>query len=285
MLFASCWVRIISLSSLSCRPQKQQGGSGVDRQTGVGGQQALTVMVQGQGQTTGQLQVIPHGVTVIPGPGQQLMQAALPNGQVQRFLFTPSSAGMGEKSVHHNQKEIKLLFCWTHLKDSKRSAFSVFSIQPAKLHFQQNPSPAGTKGCCPSPSGGSYSCHHQHSILSQPPGAVTPSHACSYAHPVSHLAAGQSSGGHHPAAADPAAHQRVRTAAASAGENSPNARRSSAPLACVLSRAFVWAGTGPVAGPAEWRLSATAHQTATSHSDTAEWLFLSSNWTGIGSVC
>uniref|UniRef100_A0A672IHW0 Bromodomain PHD finger transcription factor n=1 Tax=Salarias fasciatus TaxID=181472 RepID=A0A672IHW0_SALFA len=53
------------------------------------GEQALTVMVQGQGQTTGQLQVIPQGVTVIPGPGQQLMQAALPNGQVQRFLFTP----------------------------------------------------------------------------------------------------------------------------------------------------------------------------------------------------
>lgn len=71
-------------------PQKQQAGSGVDRQAGASGtQQALTVMVQGQGQTTGQLQVIPHGVTVIPGPGQQLMQAALPNGQVQRFLFTP----------------------------------------------------------------------------------------------------------------------------------------------------------------------------------------------------
>uniref|UniRef100_A0A8C3B4G2 Bromodomain PHD finger transcription factor n=1 Tax=Cyclopterus lumpus TaxID=8103 RepID=A0A8C3B4G2_CYCLU len=66
---------------------------GVDRQAGVGGtQQALTVMVQGQGQTTGQLQVIPHGVTVIPGPGQQLMQAALPNGQVQRFLFTPMAS-------------------------------------------------------------------------------------------------------------------------------------------------------------------------------------------------
>ena len=52
-------------------------------------QQGLTVMVQGQGQTAGQLQVIPQGVTVIPGPGQQLMQAALPNGQFQRFLFTP----------------------------------------------------------------------------------------------------------------------------------------------------------------------------------------------------
>ncbi|XP_026064860.1 nucleosome-remodeling factor subunit BPTF-like isoform X7 [Carassius auratus] len=54
-----------------------------------GGNQGLTVVIQGQGQTTGQLQVIPQGVTVIPGPGQQLMQAAMPNGQVQRFLFTP----------------------------------------------------------------------------------------------------------------------------------------------------------------------------------------------------
>uniref|UniRef100_A0AAQ5Y223 Bromodomain PHD finger transcription factor n=1 Tax=Amphiprion ocellaris TaxID=80972 RepID=A0AAQ5Y223_AMPOC len=78
-------------------------------QAGVGGtQQALTVMVQGQGQTTGQLQVIPHGVTVIPGPGQQLMQAMLPNGQVQRFLFTPlasaatptSSTGMTRKKFY-----------------------------------------------------------------------------------------------------------------------------------------------------------------------------------------
>ncbi|XP_034743278.1 nucleosome-remodeling factor subunit BPTF-like isoform X4 [Etheostoma cragini] len=80
----------LTLAQLTQLTQKQQAGSGVDRQAGVGGtQQALTVMVQGQGQTTGQLQVIPHGVTVIPGPGQQLMQAALPNGQVQRFLFTP----------------------------------------------------------------------------------------------------------------------------------------------------------------------------------------------------
>lgn len=52
----------------------------------------MTVMVQGQGQTTGQLQIIPQGVTVIPGPGQQLMQAALPNGQMQRFLFTPMAS-------------------------------------------------------------------------------------------------------------------------------------------------------------------------------------------------
>lgn len=47
-------------------------------------------MVQGQGQTAGQLQVIPAGMTVIPTGGQQLMQAVLPNGQVRRFLFTPA---------------------------------------------------------------------------------------------------------------------------------------------------------------------------------------------------
>uniref|UniRef100_A0A674IJS5 Bromodomain PHD finger transcription factor n=1 Tax=Terrapene triunguis TaxID=2587831 RepID=A0A674IJS5_9SAUR len=59
---------------------------------GQGGSQGLTVVIQGQGQTTGQLQLIPQGVTVIPGPGQQLMQAAMPNGTIQRFLFTPLSS-------------------------------------------------------------------------------------------------------------------------------------------------------------------------------------------------
>uniref|UniRef100_G1N6J1 Bromodomain PHD finger transcription factor n=1 Tax=Meleagris gallopavo TaxID=9103 RepID=G1N6J1_MELGA len=59
---------------------------------GQGGSQGLTVVIQGQGQTTGQLQLIPQGVTVIPGPGQQLMQAAMPNGTIQRFLFTPLPA-------------------------------------------------------------------------------------------------------------------------------------------------------------------------------------------------
>uniref|UniRef100_A0A3B4H348 Nucleosome-remodeling factor subunit BPTF-like n=1 Tax=Pundamilia nyererei TaxID=303518 RepID=A0A3B4H348_9CICH len=58
-------------------------------QSAQGGNPGLTVVIQGQGQTQGQLQIIPQGVTVIPGPGQQLMQAAMPNGQVQRFLFTP----------------------------------------------------------------------------------------------------------------------------------------------------------------------------------------------------
>ncbi|XP_061684902.1 nucleosome-remodeling factor subunit BPTF-like isoform X2 [Syngnathoides biaculeatus] len=77
----------LTIAQIAQLSQKQQAGSSVG-----GSQQALTVMIQGQGQTTGQLQVIPHGVTVIPGPGQQLMQATLPNGQMQRFLFTPPAA-------------------------------------------------------------------------------------------------------------------------------------------------------------------------------------------------
>ena len=57
------------------------------------GNPGLTVVIQGQGQTQGQLQILPQGVTVIPAPGQQLMQAAMPNGDVQRFLFTPMAPG------------------------------------------------------------------------------------------------------------------------------------------------------------------------------------------------
>ncbi|XP_045074916.1 nucleosome-remodeling factor subunit BPTF-like isoform X6 [Coregonus clupeaformis] len=76
----------LTLAQLTQLTQKQQTQA-VERPGG--GAQGLTVMIQGQGKATGQLQVIPQGVTVIPGPGQQLMQAAMPNGQVQRFLFTP----------------------------------------------------------------------------------------------------------------------------------------------------------------------------------------------------
>uniref|UniRef100_A0A3B1J7Y0 Nucleosome-remodeling factor subunit BPTF n=1 Tax=Astyanax mexicanus TaxID=7994 RepID=A0A3B1J7Y0_ASTMX len=76
---------LAQFTQLTQGAQKQQGAV-VERQLGV------TVMVQGLGQTPGQLQVIPQGVSVIPGPGQQLMQANLPNGQVQRFLFTPAPA-------------------------------------------------------------------------------------------------------------------------------------------------------------------------------------------------
>uniref|UniRef100_A0A8B9JZ96 Bromodomain PHD finger transcription factor n=1 Tax=Astyanax mexicanus TaxID=7994 RepID=A0A8B9JZ96_ASTMX len=81
-------------------PSSPQNGTGVGEATPsiaqftqlTQGAQGVTVMVQGLGQTPGQLQVIPQGVSVIPGPGQQLMQANLPNGQVQRFLFTPAPA-------------------------------------------------------------------------------------------------------------------------------------------------------------------------------------------------
>lgn len=98
-LLTDLWIYFIFFNLLcmffffSASLQKQQVCSGVDQQTSVpGSQQTLTVMVQGQGQTSGQLQVIPQGVTVIPGPGQQLMQAALPSGQMQRFLFTPMAS-------------------------------------------------------------------------------------------------------------------------------------------------------------------------------------------------
>ncbi|KAM6164893.1 nucleosome-remodeling factor subunit BPTF isoform 1-T1 [Rhynchocyon petersi] len=82
-------------SSTSQPPRPQQGqvkltmAQLTQLTQGHGGNQGLTVVIQGQGQTTGQLQLIPQGVTVLPGPGQQLMQAAMPNGTVQRFLFTP----------------------------------------------------------------------------------------------------------------------------------------------------------------------------------------------------
>ncbi|XP_010946967.2 nucleosome-remodeling factor subunit BPTF isoform X14 [Camelus bactrianus] len=82
-----------SSASQSPRPQQGQVKLTMAQLTqltqGHGGNQGLTVVIQGQGQTTGQLQLIPQGVTVLPGPGQQLMQAAMPNGTVQRFLFTP----------------------------------------------------------------------------------------------------------------------------------------------------------------------------------------------------
>uniref|UniRef100_A0A6Q2XZS1 Bromodomain PHD finger transcription factor n=1 Tax=Esox lucius TaxID=8010 RepID=A0A6Q2XZS1_ESOLU len=89
-----------------------------------GGAQGLTVMIQGQGQATGQLQVIPQGVTVIPGPGQQLMQAAMPNGQVQRFLFTPMAPAATPSSTGR-----LCLDTWLHLHSSRTfSDLSQFSL-------------------------------------------------------------------------------------------------------------------------------------------------------------
>uniref|UniRef100_A0A8C6NKZ6 Bromodomain PHD finger transcription factor n=2 Tax=Nothobranchius TaxID=28779 RepID=A0A8C6NKZ6_NOTFU len=119
-------------------------------QTGVGGsQQALTVMVQGQGQTTGQLQLIPHGVTVIPGPGQQLMQASLPNGQVQRFLFTPlasaatPTSSTGTDEPNHQSVQVYFLvsdFCPSSQTDCSTVIFpqigNVVTIQAASVQEQ-----------------------------------------------------------------------------------------------------------------------------------------------------
>uniref|UniRef100_A0AAZ3SCM0 Bromodomain PHD finger transcription factor n=1 Tax=Oncorhynchus tshawytscha TaxID=74940 RepID=A0AAZ3SCM0_ONCTS len=79
-----------------------------------GGAQGLTVMIQGQGQATGQLQVIPQGVTVIPGPGQQLMQAAMPNGHVQRFLFTPMAPAATPTSTGPSTQMLCSLPAATH---------------------------------------------------------------------------------------------------------------------------------------------------------------------------
>lgn len=59
---------------------------------------------------------------------------------------------------------------------------------------------------------------------------------------------------------------------------------SERPSHCPVYSVSLFTGTGPAAGPAECRLSATAHQTATSYSDSAECLLLNSNGTGTGSV-
>lgn len=90
-------------SSPCFSPHQKQQSQAVERPGG--GAQGLTVMIQGQGQATGQLQVIPQGVTVIPGPGQQLMQAAMPNGQVQRFLFTPMAPAATPTSTGSQKSE------------------------------------------------------------------------------------------------------------------------------------------------------------------------------------
>ncbi|KFP85447.1 Nucleosome-remodeling factor subunit BPTF [Apaloderma vittatum] len=99
---------------------------------GQGGSQGLTVVIQGQGQTTGQLQLIPQGVTVIPGPGQQLMQAAMPNGTIQRFLFTPLPAAATTASTttttvststsgkHWSVKQGKKLLFQLHGREQKQ---------------------------------------------------------------------------------------------------------------------------------------------------------------------
>ncbi|XP_035311374.1 nucleosome-remodeling factor subunit BPTF isoform X3 [Cricetulus griseus] len=118
---------------------------------GHGGNQGLTVVIQGQGQTTGQLQLIPQGMTVLPGPGQQLMQAAMPNGTVQRFLFTPLSttattsssspatastaAGSGEQKQSKSSPQTQVQPATT-LAPAQSSSVSPAEAQP------QTPQPA-----------------------------------------------------------------------------------------------------------------------------------------------
>uniref|UniRef100_A0A8C2DF90 Bromodomain PHD finger transcription factor n=1 Tax=Cyprinus carpio TaxID=7962 RepID=A0A8C2DF90_CYPCA len=116
-----------------------------------GGNQGLTVVIQGQGQTTGQLQVIPQGVTVIPGPGQQLMQAAMPNGQVQRFLFTPmapapvpTNLNFGPVSVYYCcSNTFSLLSLAARLAPLPQPLTSLppTSSVPPSLPVQQAPTP------------------------------------------------------------------------------------------------------------------------------------------------
>ncbi|XP_053274261.1 nucleosome-remodeling factor subunit BPTF isoform X2 [Pleuronectes platessa] len=139
----------LTLAQLTQLTQKQQATSGVDRQAGVGGtQQALTVMVQGQGQTTGQLQVIPQGVTVIPGPGQQLMQASLPNGQVQRFLFTPMAATPTSSTVNTVQGQPNSTCTKTPAQPAQQAAAPIQAGAPS-LATTSSPTSATPQGQLP----------------------------------------------------------------------------------------------------------------------------------------
>lgn len=180
-------------------------------------------MVQGQGQTTGQLQVIPQGVTVIPGPGQQLMQAALPNGQMQRFLFTPvASASTPTSSTGMKCRNTLAAQCYCFEKSSSKyppRLSSHHTSRPTQRHLYQKPRPACSTSCRPGAGRGDALGHHQCPFIGHPTGPVTPPDATSHAHPVPDLAAGENAGRNGPAAAaaDAAAHQHVRTAAAGSG--------------------------------------------------------------------
>lgn len=83
------------------------------------------MVIQGQGQTTGQLQLIPQGVTVIPGPGQQLMQAAMPNGTIQRFLFTPLPAAATTASTTTTTASTSTSGKHYSIQEKKRLQFSL----------------------------------------------------------------------------------------------------------------------------------------------------------------
>ncbi|KFQ63866.1 Nucleosome-remodeling factor subunit BPTF, partial [Pelecanus crispus] len=108
---------------------------------GQGGSQGLTVVIQGQGQTTGQLQLIPQGVTVIPGPGQQLMQAAMPNGTIQRFLFTPLPAAATTASTTTTTVSTSTSGKHCSVRQEKSFNFSCMGAQPTSVLPPAQPQP------------------------------------------------------------------------------------------------------------------------------------------------
>ncbi|XP_012893380.1 PREDICTED: nucleosome-remodeling factor subunit BPTF isoform X4 [Dipodomys ordii] len=148
-------------SSASSAPRPQQGqvkltmAQLTQLTQGHGGNQGLTVVIQGQGQTTGQLQLIPQGVTILPGPGQQLMQAAMPNGTVQRFLFTPlatttttaststtvsTTAGSGEQKQDKLSPQTQVQPAKT-LPPAPSSSVSPAEAQPQTAQLSAQPQP------------------------------------------------------------------------------------------------------------------------------------------------
>lgn len=113
-----------------------------------GGNPGLTVVIQGQDQTQGQLQIIPQGVTVIPSPGQQLMQAAMPNGQVQRFLFTPMPPSSSAAVVTPaNTTSLKPTICQTAPSQGQTQV----QTTPSVLAQTQMAAPVPTPTCVPGP--------------------------------------------------------------------------------------------------------------------------------------
>uniref|UniRef100_A0A674N1F9 Bromodomain PHD finger transcription factor n=1 Tax=Takifugu rubripes TaxID=31033 RepID=A0A674N1F9_TAKRU len=110
------------------------------------GNPGLTVVIQGQDQIQGQLQIIPQGVTVIPSPGQQLMQAAMPNGQVQRFLFTPMPPSSSTtNSTLANTTSVKPTICQTTPSQGQTQV----QTTPSVLAQTQMAAPIPTPTCVP----------------------------------------------------------------------------------------------------------------------------------------
>lgn len=106
------------------------------------------MVIQGQGQTEGQLQIIPQGVTVIPSPGQQLMQAAMPNGQVQRFLFTPMPPSSSATIVTPaSATSIKPTICQSTPSQAQTQVQTTSSV----LAQTQMAAPVPTPTCVPGP--------------------------------------------------------------------------------------------------------------------------------------